>query len=162
MGGREQCFRNSVGDLNNTNIKRNKTSSFKIYKLCGDEKWAWDDDCENARDNTRDNSEQINTRGKICNNSNLEADQKCRVWCEHNSSRCYSSLQNYCNNENNVSSEVCKIWCRQNKGKCDDSAEKYCKNHLDNNDFCACYDANAREALPVKVRSIPEIAKMRR
>lgn len=66
-----------------------------------------------------------------------------------------------CTNSDNVIKSECISWCKEsnNSSKCDDAAAEYCKRNLDNNEFCSCFDANARNALPAKIKNLPEIKK---
>lgn len=67
-----------------------------------------------------------------------------------------------CNNKDAVQHnwDNCRNWCLENGG-CDAGVSAYCEANIHDGDFCSCYDANARQALPEKVRDLPIIKNNR-
>jgi hypothetical protein len=140
------------GDHPKLDYANDKPSSWEAKKDCEHSKWLWDDDCFNKKSFTINNSNMNQKRNDYCNKQNLNNNSQCKNWCfqENNKKDCKDALQNYCNDENNVTKPECKIWCKQsgNGGKCDSAVVSYCNNHLEDSNFCSCFDDNMRQIVP--------------
>lgn len=166
--GDTACF--DTGTIKNAKTIgwNDKISSWRLRKKCDDSQFMFDKDCEEGdqgkvRGNCNVGSVCFDNRATYCNTKDLQSSNQknCLNFCQTYPHRCSASISQYCNRWHNVRKPFCRTWCRDNKGKCDDAAVEYCEIHPDNNDFCSCFDENARNALPGKLRNKPEIVNNR-
>ena len=133
-------------------------SSWELKKDCSKNKWLWDNDCETRKSNTINNTNQEYNRQSVCSNASLGSDSNCKNWCfkGQNQQYCSSSIGAFCNDPNNTTSVECRAWGEipTNKVAYDVMATNYCNSHLSDNDFCSCFENNARNKLSVEEQTL--------
>ena len=132
-----------------------KAYSYTLQKDCSDLKWIWDTDCDNSAQlgndtyNTANVKSQALNRANVCSAADLSLDSNCNDWCFKNPSSCSNSIQTYCSDNNYIKSSACQNWGKKpdNKTYFDGIVTKYCAANLTENDFCSCFEDNARYKL---------------
>ena len=148
--GKKIQYKSSVPNLKGTGFD-DSISSFQIQKDCGHIKWLKDMDCNTKAENTTNHDAHEELKRKEFPKRDLSNDLDARDWCfkQENHYLCKDANRSYCANPANTRSEICKTWgsYAENKPTYDLIAEDFCKANIGEQNFCGCFEENARYGL---------------
>ena len=122
-------------------------SSWELKKDCSHKKWIWDKDCETKNSNTAKADQQVNRRKEVCSVADLTKDTKCNAWCFKNPDSCPDSIKKICSMPQHIKGNACRNWGASNVTTFDSMVTNYCKANIKENEFCSCFESNARYPL---------------
>ena len=141
---------NLGGDMND------KANTYLLMKDCAASVYYTDNDCLKRNTSTSINHDAVEgVLAKLYSAQNLKLNETARNWCMDRPSLCKDALNKYCLNPFHIKTPECKSWGLkgENESTYEKYATEYCKYNLQDNKFCACYEANAVENISSAERS---------